>query len=236
MTDTTLPTQAQMDVLTAWDTPTICNGLERLDPSYRLRGFTTRQFACARPDMKPVIGFARTAMIRALTVPEMTPAEMTDARLEYYAYIAAEPRPTITVIQDLDSEPGNGAWWGEVNSNIHAGLGSRGTVTNGSIRDLGDWAEGFQGLAGKIGPSHANVHLVGFGNQVEVHGMSVCHGDIVHADVHGAVVVPAEAVAALPDAINAIARREAVLLEAAKSPDFGIERLRQAMADAAKVT
>jgi regulator of RNase E activity RraA len=221
--------------LAQWDTPTICNGLEMIDEKHRLSGYTTRPFSCVRPDAAPMVGFARTATIRAMTTPRQTADVMKAMRVEYYEYIADGPTPSITVIQDLDTEPGCGAWWGEVNSAIHKGLGSLGTITNGSIRDLSDFAPGFQGLAGKVGPSHAHVHATGFGCTVEVHGMTVAHGDIIHADVHGAVVVPPEAVTRLPDVIDLISRREAVMLEAARAADFDIHKLKAAMAGAAEI-
>ena len=85
----------------------------------------------------------------------------TRTRLAYYEHIGQGPGPTITVIEDIDEIPGYGAWWGEVNTNIHKGLGSLGVITNGSIRDLPDSAEGFQLLAGMPGPSHAWVRVGG---------------------------------------------------------------------------
>lgn len=228
-------TQDDLQRLAQWDTPTICNGLELIDQKYRLAGFTTRPFTCVRPDAAPMVGFARTATIRALTTPRQTADEIKAMRVSYYEYIADGPTPSVTVIQDLDTEPGCGAWWGEVNSAIHKGLGSLGTITNGSIRDLADFAPGFQGLAGKVGPSHAHVHATGFGGTVEIHGMTVADGDIIHADVHGAVVVPPDAVTRLPEVIDLISRREAKILGAARAPDFDIGKLKAAMAEAADI-
>ena len=64
--------------------------------------------------------------------------------------MAAPTSPTITVIQDLDPEPGYGAFWGEVNTAVHKGLGVLGCITNGSIRDLDMIATDFQLLAGCV--------------------------------------------------------------------------------------
>ena len=139
------------------------------------------------------------------------------------------------VIQDLDSTPGFGAFWGEVNTHIHRGLGVAGCVTNGSMRDIPDSATGFQLLANRIGPSHAHVHVTNFGGEVTVHNMTVCSGDIIHMDQHGAVVVPQEAVQKLPAAIDLISRREARILDAAKSPDFNIDKLRHALMEAGEI-
>ena len=115
---------------------------------------------------------------------------------------------------------------------MHKGLGVQGVVTNGSIRDLDACAPGFQLLAGMVGPSHAYVHVVETGCPVDVYGMRVEHDAIIHADRHGAVVIPPEAVKELPAAVDLLTRREAVILACARQPEFDIAQLRRAMADA----
>ncbi|OED39284.1 acyl transferase [Chromatiales bacterium (ex Bugula neritina AB1)] len=221
--------------LTQWDTPTICNGLELVCPERRATGFTTEPLVCFDAKLPPVIGYARTARIRAAAPSPGSEEEAKALRLNYYEYIASGLKPSIVVIEDLDSTPGFGAFWGEVNTHIHRGLGARGCVTNGSMRDLPDSATEFQLLAGRVGPSHAHVHLVDFAGDVTVHNMSVSNNDIIHMDVHGAVVIPAAAVSELPAAIDLISRREAKILEAARSEGFSFEQLKQAMQDAGEI-
>jgi regulator of RNase E activity RraA len=218
--------------LAAADTPTVCNALELVVPERRAKGFTTRPFVVAFPALAPIVGVARTATIRAREPSSRAPAEAKALRLDYYRYVAAEALPTVAVIQDLDDPPGFGAFWGEVNSAVHKGLGCLGCITNGSIRDLDLLAPGFQLLAGSVGPSHAWVHIEAFGCDVEVHGMTVRHGDLVHADRHGAVVIPAEAASRLPEAIELCGRREAPILAAARAPGFTVEKLAAAWAEA----
>jgi regulator of RNase E activity RraA len=227
--------RADLEVLRQWDTPTICNGLELLDARYRTSGFTVENMVCLNPELKPIVGYARTAMIRAAAPPVGDGAALRAVRAKYYGHVAAAPMPSIAVLQDLDPNPGFGAFWGEVNTAVHKGLGCLGAVTNGSFRDVDACAPGFQLLGGKIAPSHAWVHLVDIGGEVNVFGMSVRPNDIVHADRHGAVVVPADCVKKLPAAIDLIARREAVILAAARAPGFGIDVLTKAMADAAEI-
>jgi regulator of RNase E activity RraA len=140
----------------------------------------------------------------------------------------------VVVIEDLDPEPGYGAFWGEVNSNVHKGLGCLGVVTNGSIRDLPQCAEGFQMLGGRVGPSHAYVHVEEFGGTVTVQGMTVRPGDLLHADQHGAVVIPHEVARQVP-AAALIAKRERVLISAAQQPGFTIEKLAAAMRNADEI-
>jgi regulator of RNase E activity RraA len=216
---------AVLGALAAFDTPTICNALEVLVPDRRGWGYTTTPLVCPWPALTPVVGYARTATISASHPSGRDPAADRVARLDYYRHMAEGPGPTITVIEDIDPEPGYGAWWGEVNSHVHRGLGSLGVITNGSIRDLDAWADGFQALAGRIGPSHAFVHVVDHAVPVTVAGMAVRPGDLLHADRHGAVVVPVPVAAQVPEAVDRLAAAEAVLIEASKEPGFGIERL-----------
>src|SRR5207244_10634387 len=136
-------------------------------------------------------------------------ASYMQKRLDYLDYVAAEPRPTIMAIEDLDGEhAGYGAFWGEVQSNVHKALGCLGTVTNGSVRDIPMIPPGFQMLAGSIGPSHAYVHMVEYGGEVNVHGMTVRSNDLIHADRHRAAVVPADKIGAMKTALVRLSERE----------------------------
>src|SRR6266571_4945576 len=224
-----LPDSADLEALKAFDTPTICNALELVVPARRATGFTRRPLIAAFPEMKPVVAFARTAMIRSREPHPRDRESANRIRLGYYEHIAAEPLPSLAVIQDIDApDTGFGAFWGEVQTHVHKGLGCTGVITDGSVRDLDAMASGFFVLAGSIMPSHAHVHLVDFGGTVSVAGMVVSANDIIHADRHGAVVIPPDAVAKIPGAVDLLARRERVIIEASKQPGFSIERLRQA--------
>jgi regulator of RNase E activity RraA len=224
-----------LEHLRAFDTPTICNALEVVAPDRRATGFTSTPFVCAFPELKPIVGFARTATIRAAEPSTRSPAEAKALRLAYYEYVASPPMPTITVLQDLDPEPGFGAFWGEVNTAIHKGLGVAGCITNGSIRDLDLIAPEFQLLASKVGPSHAWVRVEEIEVPVEVHGMAVSHGDLIHADRHGAVVIPLDLLDRIPAAIELLTRREAAILKVARLPGFDAEKLKAAMAEAEEI-
>jgi regulator of RNase E activity RraA len=219
----------EFDFLRSIDTPTVCNLIEIVAPARRGAGYTVRHLHCPFPDLPPMVGFARTVTIRARDAFGMGDASYIQRRLDYLDYVAAEPRPSIMVIEDLDEEPGYGAFWGEVQSNVHQALGCLGTVTNGSIRDIPMIPPGFQMLAGSIGPSHAYVHMIEYGVDVNVHGMAVKSGDLIHADRHGAVVVPADKVAAMKTALDGLNQREAKIIKAARAPDMTVEKLKAAI-------
>ena len=220
-------TDADLAALRALDTPTVCNALEMVAPDRRGGGYTVAPFVCPRPELGPMVGYARTATIRAMYPSTRSAAESTEVRLDYYDHIGSGPGPTVTVIEDLDAHPGYGAWWGEVNTSLHLGLGSLGVVTNGSIRDIDDCAPGFGMLAGSVGPSHAWVRVEEHGVTVTVHGMTVRPGDLIHADRHGAVVVPLDVATAVPAAAADIATNERRLIQASREPGFSSDVIRQ---------
>ena len=133
------------------------------------------------------------------------------------------------MIEDQDEPPGYGAFWGEVQTNVHKALGCLGAVTNGSIRDIAAVAQGFQMLAGSIAPSHAYVHVVEFDLSVTIHSMKVQSGDALHADRHGAVVVPIGQIDAMAAALDGLIKREAKIIAAARAPGVTVESIKAAM-------
>jgi regulator of RNase E activity RraA len=220
--------KSQFEFLRSIDTPTVCNLIEIVAPERRGAGYTVKHLHCPFPDLPPMVGFAKTVTAKAKDAFGLGAADYMQKRLDYLDYVASEPQPGIMIIEDLDESVGYGAFWGEVQSNVHKALGCLGTVTNGSIRDIPMIAEGFQMLAGSIVPSHAYVHVVDFGCDVNVHGMAVKSGDLIHADRHGAVVVPADKIAAMEQALAGLSAREARIIAAAKSGK-GVEAIKAAM-------
>tara|TARA_B100000945_G_scaffold96769_1_gene75682 strand:+ start:5440 stop:6126 length:687 start_codon:yes stop_codon:yes gene_type:complete len=219
--------------LRKFDTPTIINSLEILDSKFRTLGFTKEQLICTDASLPPIVGYARTATIRAYN--KIDPKIKRERSLAYYKYVSSGIGPWVSVIQDIDQNPGFGAFWGEINSNIHKALGVFGTITNGSVRDLDVLPNGFQILAGKIGPAHGYVHIEETGIPVKIFGMEVKHDDLLHADQHGAVVIPTELLDKLPKAIELMINREKVILDACKREDFNYHVLRQAIMKSAEI-
>lgn len=229
MTDAPL-NEAELAALRALDTPTICNALEIVAPERRGYGYTVDPLVCPFPHLPPIVGYARTATMRSMRPSGLGDIPARDVRIGYYEYASKGSVPKITVIQDLDGQrAGYGAFWGEVNSNIHKALGSLGVVTDGCIRDLDAIPEGFQMIAGSIKPSHAYVHIVEYGCQVNVAGMTVMHDDLIHADRHGAVVIPKAVARKVAEAAAQIAAKEKVILDVCQGPDFSFEKLKAAM-------
>ncbi|MFK7745774.1 MAG: RraA family protein, partial [Roseobacter sp.] len=147
-------------LLTEVDTPTVCNAIEVAQGKRGFNAFTRGTMLCSAPNESAMVGYARTARIQAVAPPTETPDVIKARRMAYYKHMAEGPRPAVAVVQDLDVPNAIGAYWGEINTNIHKSFGLAGTLTDGVMRDLGDMPEGYPVVAGSIGPSHGFVHVV----------------------------------------------------------------------------
>lgn len=212
-----------LKLLAQTDTPTVCNSIELAQGQRGFSDFTRGTPVAMHPTAQVAMGYARTAKIAAETFPEDRTNEANRKfRMDYYRYMSEGPRPGICVVQDMDAEP-VGAFWGEVNTNIHKGFGHTGTLTNGVIRDLGMCPPDFQVIGGSLGPSHRFVHVVETGTPVEVFGMKVNEGDFVHADRHGAVVIPPDILPEIDVWIGKMLAMEDIVIAPSRKEGFNFE-------------
>ena len=210
---------ALLDLLRNVDTPTVCNAIEVAQGKRGFDAFTRGTMLCSDPQ-GVVVGYAVTAKIAAVKAPTEAPDVIRTRRMAYYKAMAEAPKPSVAVIEDQDFPDCIGAYWGEVNTTIHKGFGMSGTLTNGVMRDLGDMAADYPVVAGSIGPSHGFVHVTALGTPVQVFGLTVNPGDLIHADRHGAVVVPPDVIEQLAGAIAKMQETEQLVLAPARADGF----------------
>jgi len=211
-------THAELLELKRWNTPTIYNGWEQItshDPAgdaFNLE--ETRDFM---PQMGPMVGYAVTVVFEPSNPDHV--GRNPDAWSEYRRYVAGEPGPRIVVVQDLDKPRVVGSFWGEVNANVHAALGCVGTITDGAIRDVDEMTNaGFKALARCFCVGHAHCVPLRWGCEVEVFGRTVRPGQLIHADKHGFLAIPAEDEARLLEAARFMDSNECrTLIAAARS-------------------
>ncbi len=216
-----------LTLLRSVDTPSICNAIEVAQGKRGFDAFTRGTMLCSAPG-EVMVGHAVTARIRALAPPAEDPGTIRARRMAYYQAMAEAPKPSVAVIEDEDYPDCIGAYWGEVNTTIHKGFGMSGALTNGVMRDLGDLAPGFPVVAGSVGPSHGFVHVTALDVPVTVFGLTVRPGDLVHADRHGAVVIPPEVVGDLAGALKRMQDTERLVLDPARAPGFDFPAFKSA--------
>lgn len=202
------------------DTPTVCNAIEVVQGKRGFSRFTRGTMIASAPAEGAMVGYAVTAKIAALAPPMEEASVIRARRMAYYKAMHDGPKPSVAVVEDLDFPNCIGAYWGEVNTTIHKAFGMSGVLTNGVVRDLGDLPAGFPVVAGSVGPSHGFVHVRELGTTVKIFGLEIAQGDLVHADRHGAVVIPPEAVGGLAAAIAKLLDTEKLILDPARQPGF----------------
>lgn len=225
---TNLLDKTLLALLRTVDTPTVCNAIEVAQGKRGFDAFTRGSMLSSDPDGGAMVGYAVTAKIAAIEPPTEAPEVIRARRMAYYKAMSEGPVPSVAVVEDLDYPHAIGAFWGEVNTTIHKGFGMSGALTNGVMRDLGDMASGFPVVAGSVGPSHGFVHVKEIGMPVTIFGLNVVQGDLIHADRHGAVVIPMDVLSGLAGAIQKMQETEKLVLGPARTPGFDFEAFESA--------
>jgi 4-hydroxy-4-methyl-2-oxoglutarate aldolase len=223
MSQNVLPKKCLEDLL-RFDTCTIANAIERLEVRPRNEGFIVGAVRCQYPDLPPVAGYAVTGRIRSSMPP--VGGGWYYEQIDWWRYLETVPGPRIVVIQDSDPFPGTGAFFGEIHARICRALHCVAYVTNGAVRDIpGIQALGFQLFARSLSVSHAYGHVVEFGQPIDIGGLRICSGDLLHGDVHGVQNIPLEAIHHLVSAAEQVRQQEQELFHLCDDPDFCIEKL-----------
>jgi regulator of RNase E activity RraA len=222
-------TPERYEILRRLDATTLANAIETFHERLRNEGFTDNSVRCLFPHLPAMLGHAATVKIRG-SAPPTAGAGFAD-RTDWWDYILSLPTPRVVVIQDVASKVGVGSLLGAVHANILSALGCVGAVTNGAVRDLPAAEKiGFQLFAGSVSVSHAYVHIVEFGTPVEIGGLAIKSGDLLHGDLHGVQSIPADLINKIPGVAAEIVAEEQEIISLCQSNDFSLEKLRAAVA------
>ncbi len=226
---------AQLEQFRRLTTCVVASAIETFHVRLPNTGFADSTIRCIFEDEPAMVGYAATARMRSSN-PRMEANKAYDYydRPDWWNHILAIPAPRVVVIEDVDEPAGLGAFVGEVHANILLALGCVGIVTNGAVRDLPDIrTTEFQMFAGNVSVSHAYSHIFDFGGNVEVGGLQVRSGDLIHGDCHGVQTIPLEVADKVPTVARDIRQRRQQLTGLRRSTDFSLEKLRQSIRDTA---
>jgi len=224
MSPRTVPSSAEFERIRELDTCTASNAIERFNIRLRNEGFASSGIHCRFPHFAPMLGYAATALIRTSAAPVV--GNSYRDRIGYLHYLASMPEPRVLVLQDVDRMPGVGALVGEIHATIAQVLDCVGCVTNGAVRDLpAVEAMGFHLFSGSVAVSHAYAHIVGFGVPVEIAGLKILPGDLIHGDRHGVHTIPLSIAADIPRVAAELLEQERELINFCRSPQFSLDGL-----------
>ena len=218
-------TPAQLAALAAIDSPTVANAIERFQVRRRVDGYADRDLRCAFPQLGTMLGYAVTCTADSTTEGRPDGAGL----LGLWAALEAAPKPAVLVIQDVGPDPRKGCHMGEIMATTAKALGAVGCVSDGGLRDVREVEAlgGFHYFCPGFVVSHGQPVILEVGVPVEVHGLPIVHGDLLHGDVNGLLVVPASIAADVAAACDDVRREERALLDLITAPGFSVDRLRQ---------
>ena len=182
--------QADLDLLRKYDTPTICNVIELFEVRAHNAGYMDARIRACFPELPPMVGYASTATFRSAGPARSGDVYTSlDRQVEEFGEL---PGPPVVVFQDLDS-PTVSATFGEVMCSTYKGFGAVGLITSGAARDL-DQVRAFKFPAFSDGTicSHGYAHTLDSKVPVHVGGITVYPGDLLHGDCNGVTTIPHE--------------------------------------------
>ncbi len=214
-----------IEKLLSVDSPTVSNAIETFQARSRREGYMGPQIQCRFPDLGPVVGYVTTGTI--VEYDEKYPPDPRE-RFKWIESIANSPKPVICVIKDTCHRKGWSSHWGEILGTQIQVLGAVGIITDGAVRDL----EALHSMGMKVWSEHVVVshgHIdLGLANiPIEVGGLVVKPGDILHADINGVVSIPPEVLDRMPEAIDGILSRERQVIGDLRKKGYDLEAHRK---------
>ena len=220
------PDRSAVEELLTFSTPSILNGLKRLGvhPS-DLESVDRTAAGCMSPFLGRRVGFAATRRVATRRHGGASGAPARPGRAGHVDdHVLAVPQPRILVAENLGDWRGPVCIWGEVAASLYTAMGCTAGLTNGPVRDLDEMeAIGFQTFASGPGVGGGFVDVLDTGGPVQIGGVTIRSGDLLHGDRHGIVKVPLDLVEPLPEAIRAHEAVERRVIAVCRSADFSLE-------------
>jgi 4-hydroxy-4-methyl-2-oxoglutarate aldolase len=219
---------SELEALRRLETSTVSNAIEAFEVRLRNTGFTDARIHCMFEDFPPMVGYAATARMRSGDPP--IAGRVYHERSEWWQSILTIPAPRVVVLEDMDTPPGRGAFLGDMHTAILKALGCVGYVSNGAVRELPRVRKlGLQVFAGNVAVSHAYAHIFDFGGTVEIGGLEINPGSLLHGGRDGLLTVPSEVAAKISKVVPGFEERERKVIDFCQSTDFSVEGLSQLM-------
>ena len=218
--------QATLDKLGQFDTPTICNVIELFEVRPRTEGYMDKTIKAAFPEMPPMVGFASTAYSRTY-IPKIG-SDGYSSVTDQIARFGELSGPPVIVFQDLDGDKA-AAVFGEVMCSQYKAFGSVGFVTDAPGRDLDQVRDiNFPVFTDGVVCSHGNNQILDIHIPVQVGGIAIFPNDLLHGDVNGVTTIPTEIATDVADACAEFIDAEKIVIDLVQNGSPTLDELRAA--------
>lgn len=226
MTD--ILSREQLGQLAKYDTPTVCNVIELFGVRPGNTGYMDANIRSCFPELPPMVGYAATATFRSAA-----PAgeDVYSSLEQQVAAFAQAPSPPVVAFEDLD-DPCAAATFGEIMCTTYQAFGAAGLVTSGAGRDLDQvHALKFPVFTNGTICAHGYCHIPSLDVAVNVGGITIQPGDLLHGDCNGVTTIPQDIASEVAEACEEFMRAEVVVLQYLRAGGVTAEGLPEATAE-----
>lgn len=177
-----------VEQLREFETPLVTEALSALGCRSPERHYTGDDIRLLTTLTEPMVGAALT-----LLADTSSPEGEVDCEdlWRSYALIEAAPVPVVVVMQAVGQRPRHECILGDGMAKPFKASGSCGLVTNGGARDIERINQvGYSVFGTGFVPNHGPVTYRLSDKPVEVSGVTFRHGDLVHGNGDGVIIVP----------------------------------------------
>lgn len=219
---------ADLELLAQYDTPTVCNVIELFNIRPRNKGYMDQRIRAAFADLPPMVGYAATATFRASSPGAASAYSSFEKQVLAFDEV---PGPRVVVFQDLD-EPSAAATFGELMCTTYKTFGASGLITSGAGRDLAQVrALDFPVFTNGAICSHGYCTIPATNIAVNVGGLVIRPGELLHGDCNGVTTIPLEIASEVAQVCAEFVQTEKVILDYLKSGAPSSDGLAQAQAE-----
>jgi len=206
------------------DTPTVSNAIERFCLRPLNEGFMGMEIRCLFPELGVMVGHALTLTVDTTTIGKQKKLDLP----EMLQAIRETPKPVVLVIKTVGLRPGHSCAFGDLMAAVSKQMGAVGLVTDGGVRDLKNIRKmRFHLFARGVVPSHGTFSIKEINVPVNISGVEIQTGDLIHGDENGVIKIPWECVDKLPEIAQELLTQEKKIVDFVNSSDFSIEKLKE---------
>ena len=177
-----------IEMLKKYDSPTVNNVIELFEVRPQTEGFLHHSIHALVPELPPMVGYAVTMKCQASKKHD-EPSKYGNVGKHVEALLEV-PAPRIWVIKDVDDEA-VGACFGELGASSYMAFGCVGVISSGGLRDTPAVRKrGLPLFCRSLNVAHGYPYMLALNEPVEVGGVTIHPGDLLHGDADGITTIP----------------------------------------------